>query len=163
MQLSLLSMGPKISREEGRLVARTSLMGFLSSLTLLHRTVIVDPMKQAISIRRRLFWFFTSRKKIPFERVQSIVYTYDDWNSNTAFGGSDDSKDCFAVKLKLWSDRLVHLFNFYGEGTFVNNSAFPDWFDWDEYRVDLSGTQESESRMFVDLLQKILNVPVTRQ
>jgi hypothetical protein len=38
-----------------------------------------------------------------------------------------------------------------------------DWCCWDEYRVDLSGTQESESRMFVDLLQKIFNVPVARQ
>jgi hypothetical protein len=58
---------------------------------------------------------------------------------------------------------LVHLFHFYGEGTFVNNSPFPDWCYWEEYLLDMSGTQESESRTFVDLLQKMLNVPVTRQ
>ena len=163
MQLSFLSIGPKITRKNGKLVARTSLAGFLASLTCLHRTVVIDPARRMISVRRRLFWFFTSRKRIPFDRVEAIVYTYDDWNSDAGLGYSHDSKDSFTVKLKLWNEHLVHLFNFYGEGAFVNNSPFPDWCFWDEYLLDLSGTQESESRTFVDLLQKMLDVPVTRQ
>ena len=105
---------------------------------------------------------FREFKRIPFDRVEAIVYTYDDWNSDAGLGYSHDSKDSFTVKLKLWNEHLVHLFNFYGEGAFVNNSPFPDWCFWDEYLLDLSGTQESESRTFVDLLQKMLDVPVTR-
>ncbi len=79
------------------------------------------------------------------------------------WGGSGDSKDCFTVKLKLRNEEVVHLFRFYGAGTYINNSPFPEWFFWEEYHLDLSGTQELESKVFVDLLQKMLKVPVTRQ
>ncbi len=163
MQFSLLSICPKIARRDGTLLARTSFAGLVASRTFLHRTVVIDPDRRTISVRRRLIWFFTSRKRIPFDRVEAIVYTHDDWNSNTSWGGADNSADCFTAKLKLWNEHLVHLFHFYGEGTFVNNSSFPDWCFWPEYPFNASGTQESASRTFVDLLQKMLNVPVTRQ
>ncbi len=53
-----------------------------------------------------------------------------------------------------------NMFNFSGEGTFANHGPWPDWIYWDEFAFDLSGSQESESRTFVDLLSKMLRVPV---
>jgi len=49
---------------------------------------------------------------------------------------------------------------FIGEGTFGNEGPFPDWCYWDEFALDISGSQEDESRVFADVLSKIIGVQV---
>ena len=41
-----------------------------------------------------------------------------------------------------------------------NEGPFPDWFYWQEYVFDLTGTQVSESRLFVELLSEMIRAPV---
>ena len=42
----------------------------------------------------------------------------------------------------------------------ADNGPLPDWLYWNEYTFDLSGSQDKESRMFVDLLSKMIGVTV---
>ena len=160
MRFSLLSVTPRIDNDEEKLVARTSLMGLLLTLTFLHRAVIVDPKRKSVIIRRRLFWFLTSERKVPFKRIESLSYDYEDWNPSTGMGFTGDTTDCFTVKLNLTNGKQVHLFHFFGEGTFVNNSIYPDWMYWSDFAFDAAGDQAEKSRAYVTVLQKLLNVPL---
>ena len=71
-----------------------------------------------------------------------------------------DSFDQFSVGLRLYNGEDVHLFHFLGDGTFTNNSPFPDWMCWDDYLFDMSGAQEGQSRALVELLCKMVTVKV---
>lgn len=68
--------------------------------------------------------------------------------------------DLVSVGLRLNTREEVHLFSFVGEGSFVNEGIFPDWLHWNEYLFDMKGTQERESRAFVELLCRMLGVSV---
>jgi hypothetical protein len=160
MRFSLLSVTPRIRKEDGKLVARTSLVGLLITLTLLHRTVTVDPEKRLLTVRRRLFWFFTRTRSVPFGHIESLTYSYEDWNPSTGMGFAGDTTDCFTVRLNLKDGEQVHLFHFFGEGTFTNNSVLPDWMYWPDYAFDAAGTQTEKSKAYVELLESILSVPL---
>jgi len=161
MRISCLSITPRITKRDGKLVASTSLFGLLASLTLLHRTIVVDPEEKILTIRRRILWFFKTRRRVRFSDVAVISYEYEDWNPISGMGFAGDSVDCFSVKLGLHDGSNLHLFRFFGEGTFANRDGlFPDWAYWDEYLFDVSGSQEEESRAYVNLLQRLLNVPL---
>ena len=71
-----------------------------------------------------------------------------------------DSFDWFTVGLRLKDDSELRLWNFIGDGTFSNNGPFPDWCYGDEFAFDFSGSQEKESRVYVNLLCKMIGVRV---
>ena len=62
--------------------------------------------------------------------------------------------------LRFFDDREVGLFSFFGDGAFVNDGPFPDWCYWSEFAFDMMGAQGKQSRLFVDLLSKMLGVEV---
>ena len=62
--------------------------------------------------------------------------------------------------MRLKDDSELRLFNFIGDGTFTNDGPWPDWMHWDEYVFDISGSQENESRVFVDVLSTLIDVTV---
>jgi len=74
--------------------------------------------------------------------------------------GAHDTKEAFRVGLRLTDFREVHLFWFYGDGPFTNYGPFPDWLYWQEYLLDLRGTQETESRLFAEALSRMSGAPV---
>ena len=153
--LPFLSMCPKIAKDKDRLVGRTSFVGLLISLGCVYRRVVVEPRQKRIVIHRRLFWFFTKRRVIPFQRIASIVYSYEDWSPDTSLGWMGNTMDQFTVGLKLADGDEVHLFHFAGEGSFVNNSPLPDWLFWPNYAFDVAGSQVGESRAFAVLPTKM--------
>jgi hypothetical protein len=156
---SLLSVGPRIRKDRGRLVAWTSWRISLMTLGTVHRRVTVDPGKQAVFIRDWYAWVFPRRRRIPFGSIAAVTYGYQDlaaWPGAWAHQASD----WFSVGLRLQSRKPVRLFSFSGEGAFTNDGPFPDWCYWDHLVLDFSGTQESESRVFAELLSKMIGVPV---
>ncbi|MHB1037535.1 MAG: hypothetical protein ACYC35_26005 [Pirellulales bacterium] len=76
------------------------------------------------------------------------------------FSFAHDGLDLFTVGLRLHDDREVPLFRFFGDGEFTNEGIYPDWCYWRDYLFDLSGAQQKESRLFVDLLSKMIGVSV---
>lgn len=161
--MKLLSACPVVRKQSPGIVVSTAWWWRILFLGLTLRWVTVHLKKEEIRIVSRYLWFLRFRKRYRFGKVKAITYGYSNWNSGSVMSVSHDSIDQFSVGLQLYNDNEVHLFNFVGEGTFVNESQFvPDWMYWEEYAFDLSGTQEGESRTFAELLSKLLNVPIVR-
>ena len=126
----------------------------------LYRTVIVDPRKQEVVVFRRYFWAFRRLRRIRFAAVEAITYGYKDLASSSFLTSPHDSSDLFSVGLRLHNGEEVHLFDFYGDGTFTSDGLLPGWLHGDECLFDWTGTQVRESRAYVELLCKMLAVTV---
>ena len=156
----LLSICPRLSKVRGRLVASTAWRLLIPTLGLVYRQVTVDPKKEEISVYGRYFWILPRRRHIRFRAIEAIAYGYQDWAVDASWTWAHDSMDFFSVGLRLHGGDEVHLFYFYGDGTFANDGPWPDWPYWNDYLFDLSGTQERESKAFVELLSKMIGVSV---
>jgi hypothetical protein len=113
-----------------------------------------------VRIERRVLWVFVKRRRIPFDWIRAVTYGYADWSFSQWFAQAFHTLDVFRVGLRLKDDTERHFFTFFGEGTFKNDSVWADWVHGEKFFVDLSGTQERESRVFVELLSKLIGVGV---
>ncbi len=159
--MGFLSVGPRIRKEEGCVVARTAYTWRILLLGTALRKVKVDPTKKHIVIESRYLWFFPKRKLIRFSSIDAITYGYED-AADSIFTTSHNAMDCFSVGLRLKDADEFKLFTFYGEGGFVNDGPWPDWCYWEEFTFDFVGNQEQEARAFVDLLEAMTGTKVVR-
>jgi hypothetical protein len=158
--LRLLSFGPRIRKRDGRLTVSTGWCTRLATLGMWYRRLVVDPQVKVITVHRRYFWLFARTRDIPFQAVKAVTYGYGDLSPASTISWAHDSLDVFSVGLRLRDETELHLFNFSGAGTFSNEGPWPDWMYWQEYLFDLSGTQETDSRAFVNLFSKMIGVKV---
>ena len=156
----LLSLCPRISKTDGNLVAVTAWRMRLLTLGVLYRKVVVDPKRKELTIHRRYAWVFARRYRLRFEAIEAVTYGYQDILPGAELDWARNSFDSFSVGLRLYDSDEWHLFSFLGGGEFTNNGPLPDWMYWDDYVFDSSGTQESDSLNFVNLLSKMLEVTV---
>jgi hypothetical protein len=157
---SLFSVCPRIRKQHGRLIATTSLWFQILTLGLLHKRVTIDPKEEVVRIRRRYLWLIRRNTKIPFRSIAAITYGYQDWGDTWNFSLAHDSKDFYTVGLRLHSGQERRLFYFVGDGEFQNDGPLPDWWYWQEYMFDFAGTQQRESRMYVEALSKMIGAEV---
>jgi hypothetical protein len=160
VELPFLSICPRVRKSHGKLIAESALSTRIFTLGGYYRKVVVDPKKEEVSIHRRSFWFVRKRRRIRFGSIAGISYGYQDWSGGQYWSWAHKSSDIFSVGLRLHGGGDVHLFHFYGEGAFQNHGPLPDWMYWDDYLFDTSGTQEGESKAFVELLSKMTGAPV---
>jgi hypothetical protein len=160
LSFRLFSICPRVSKSRGKLVATTAWRLRILTLGWLFRKVVVDPKRRELTLSRRYFWFFRRRRRIRFEWVEAVMYGYQDWAVGASLSWAHDSVDLFSVGLRLHGGDELRLFYFYGDGAFSNHGPLPDWLYWDDYLFDLSGTQEKESRAFVELLCTMIGVSV---
>lgn len=130
------------------------------TLGLLLRRVVVDRESQTIHIERRTCWLFHSARRLPFGRVAAVTYGYEDVHPFAGIASTHDAVDRYIVGLRVAGEEELRLFYFLGDGVFTNDGPLPDWWYWDEYVTDFSGTQERESRLFVQLLSKLIGVTI---
>jgi hypothetical protein len=156
----LFSVCPRVSKSEGKLVATTAWRLQILTLGCFYSKVVVDPKRRELTLYRRYFWLFPRRRRVRFEWIEAVTYGYQDWAVGGSWSWAHDSVDLFSVGLRLHGGSELRLFYFYGDGTFSNDGPLPDWLYWDDYLFDLSGTQEKESRGFVELLCKMIGVSV---
>jgi hypothetical protein len=152
-------MCPRISKRGGKLVACTAWRLRILALGLLYRRVVVDPEAKQLEIYRRYLWLFSRRRQLPFEKIEAVTYAYQDWAGGASYS-AHDSLDLYEVGLWLDGGDGVHLFYFFGEGIFTNNGPFPDWWYWNNSLFKPTGTQDTESLVFVNLLSKLIGVSV---
>lgn len=158
--MRLFALCPRIRKDSGRIVATTAWRVRLLLLGTIRREIVIDPIGETISINSRYLWLIRLQRTVPFSEIQAVTYGYEDMSQGSLLSFAHDSYDWFTVGLRLNSDLEMRLFNFIGDGTFSNNGPFPDWFYWDNFVFDLSGSQENESRVFVDVLSKLIDVEV---
>jgi hypothetical protein len=124
------------------------------------RRVSVDRQNRIIRIQDRRFWAFTNRDVIAFDRIQEIIYSYNDaLESNWV---SHDSEDIFRVGLWLKDGKELILFRFFGQGEFVNNSLWPDWMMAGDILPGqiVTHDMDSQSISLADVLSKVVGVPI---
>lgn len=129
-------------------------------LGLWFRRATFDLDAQSVTIDNWYFYFFHQRQLYPFSDISHVTYGYVDSNMGSWLARTYDTIDNFEVGLRLRGGEEVSLFTFRGAGTHVNDSPYPDWLQRNEYVLDVTGTQESESRRLVNLLSKMLDVKV---
>jgi hypothetical protein len=112
-----------------------------------------------VTVSRRYLWCSPPPPR-PVRGDRGGDYGYQDWSASGSSSWAYNSVDLFSVGLRLHGGEEWHLFYFYGDGTFSNQGPLPDWLYWEQYLFDLSGSQERESRVFVELLGKIIGAPV---
>jgi len=148
-RLRALTLQPRVQLRGRRLTATTS--GLLTWLALgaYALRVHVDGDAQYVHVHKRSFWFFTHSRVVPFKQILRIRYGYDglptSWDS---FGNIHDEVERFRVSLELHSSEQVHLGSFVGEGA---AGSFTTLLTGDSL-VDLAGTQDLDSRRFVEQL-----------
>jgi hypothetical protein len=155
-----LSIGPRIKKLDGKLFASTARRLQWLTLGLCWRQVILDTQGRELTIAGRYCWFLQTQRRVRFADVEAVTYGYQDWAMVASLNSAHDTLDLYSVGLRLYDGDDLHLFHFFGDGTFIHNEIWPDWMDWDRYVFDLSGTQDRESRLFVDLLSQLIGVPV---
>jgi hypothetical protein len=158
--MRLFSICPRVRKHSSRIVATTAWRVRLLFLGTIYRKVVIDPTNKTVSIFSRYLWLIRRRSAVPFSKVKAVTYGYEDMSLDSLVSYAHDSYDWFTVGLRFKDDSEIRLFNFIGDGTFSNNGPFPDWVYWDEYAFDISGSQDKESRVFVDVLSKIIGVKV---
>ena len=154
------SLGPRISKKDGKLVARTSLTQRLLTLGLDSKIMTLDPGARTIDLRRRIFWFFTTTRPLRFDEIKRIAYSHSDANLFTALGGSGNSIDRFTVRLELRKGGSLHLFDWTGDGAFQVGAGRPEWMHWRDLRFDAVGSQAKHSKLFVTLLSQLTGAPL---
>ena len=162
----LFAIRPVIRKENGTLVAVSNWRTVLLTLGALQRKVVVDPRQRTIRLRMRRFWFVVKTRRIEFDWVQSVVYGHAEMSTGSVLPmNAYQEQDLFAVGLSLKNGEELILFRFYGEGSFVNNSVFPDWMLWEGFlEAKLTAVdQESASSAFADVLAGLIGVPVVSQ
>ncbi|MCA8996576.1 MAG: hypothetical protein KDA80_06320 [Planctomycetaceae bacterium] len=160
--IHILSANPVIRKRPPGIVASTSWWWRVLLLGLSLRTVVIDLRSEKVRVTSRYLWFLRFHKNYSFRYVNGITYGYSNLSTESLFRSTHDTFDRFSVGLKLVGEEEVPLFDFVGEGTFVNDGSLPDWLYWDDYAFDFSGTQESESRLFAELMSNLLDVPIVR-
>ena len=158
--MGFLALCPRIKKIQGYLKATTPWTIRLLSLGSYFKRVVVDPSAKTVVITSRYFWIFRRVKIIRFSDIHAVTYGYGDMSPDQYLSFGHDSVDKFNVGLRLAKRDEIHLFTFLGEGTFENNGPFPDWCYWPDKLFDFKGSQQKESRVFVDLVSQMINVKV---
>lgn len=156
-----LAMTPRIRVTPDRITARTSLWWQCLNLGTFRREVVLDSRTKTIRISGRFFWFFRGSRNIAFNEVKGVLYNYHESGAASSYvTGESEGSDNYHVGLRLHSMEEVPLFNFSGEGDYVQHTTDI----WDiprgmiESALDAVGTQQEESLEFIDLLCHRLGV-----
>ncbi len=152
---ALFDLCPWFRRDGDRLFVTTSRLFIILTLGLTYKRVTLRERASYIDIETRTLWFFKKQRRVLFDWIVEVEYQYDDWNLWKYVARAYDSVDCFSVSLRLKDGSRQRLFRFVGEGTFVNESGYPDWW-FEEAYFDQSGNQEAESRYFYNLVQSLI-------
>lgn len=154
---------PRIRKQGLLLEACSDWRSQVLSLGFGSRRVMIIYQQSVIRIFTRRFWLIFRVRRIPFDRISAILYGYADMSPGALMPwGAYQQNDLFWVGLRLHNGEELTLFRFFGEGDLVNQGPFPDWLYWeDKIMVELTrGPQESESRMFAELLSKLIGAPI---
>lgn len=157
--MRIFSICPRIGKRGCCIVAKTAWRLRILLLGLVLREVEIDPQLERICLDSRYLWCLRRHHVFPYGDIEAITYGYHD-NALGASWSAHDSSDWFNVGLRLVGGKEIHLFHFIGDGAFTNNSMFPDWMYWGKRHFDVKGSQERESKAFVELLSTMVRVQV---
>lgn len=151
--IKTLAPRPKIQFNGRTVVVESDWRTLLLSLGARKRKVTVDSDLRFIILRDRHLWVFSKYQRFEFDEVREVLYQSV---------GVDTTSDYYRVGLWLKDGREVVFFRIYGTTEFDNQSILPDWVWTEEVAVGeiASSNHDAQSLNIVELLGRILNVPV---
>ena len=155
-----LSVCPRIRADQDCLTASTSWLVRILALGLSLRRVVVDRRTRVVTVEQRTAWLFYRTRSFSFAQVAAVTYGYEDANPVAIFSSTHESIDRYVVGLQIVGNDEMWLFSFLGDGVFTNDGPMPDWWYWEDCAMDFTGTQERESKLFVQLLSKLIGVTI---
>jgi hypothetical protein len=159
----LLSTSAEITRSGDCLIVREPRRVRWLLLGAYWRRVAFDAVRRRITVESCIGWLHVARRKLDFAHVAAITYSHRDLNqpyTSDFVADAWDSYDHFAVGLRLTDGTDVSVADFVGEGTWTNDTGWPDWVFFPRRLFDWAGDQEQVSRQLVNELSELLNVPV---
>jgi hypothetical protein len=143
MGFRLFSRCPCIETQDGKLLAKSSWWAYMACLGLYSTEVAVDTVHRKVIVACRFFWFFQTKRFVSFNEIRCIAYDYQGPSGSALVRWltDDDEEEAFSVSLRLEDQTVIPLFSFFGNR-------------W--------GTQEEESKNYVEQLSKMIGVPVSR-
>jgi len=158
-----LSLKPRITANGGILRVRTSALLRALGLFSFGRTVWIDSRRRTIAVETRRFWIRSGWRTIPFERVEHLDYEFSTLPTSFSFPhGSTDQVETYTVSLVLKEPaESVEVASFHGEGSVM--TGWEGIFFSGDSLLDWSGNQGDSSLTFVEVLKKILGVPLGKQ
>ncbi|MEM6472711.1 MAG: hypothetical protein AAF802_24330 [Planctomycetota bacterium] len=155
--MRLLDVCPRRSKRGATIVTTTAWRIRVLSLGAYYRRVEIDPVNRMIKIFQRYLWFIRRQCLVPFEEVEAVTYGYKDVSYGSWQRGPYEAEDCFTVGLRLADDSELVLHEFRGRGELINESILPDWCFRPTF-LGFSGDQEQESRDYVELVSRLVEV-----
>lgn len=159
LQSGLLTLGPRVWRQGGRIYVRTNLLLQVLALGSYSRTVVVDPEMRRVDVGVRHIWAWVRHRFIPFARIDHIDYRYGSLTSDIGmFHGATDRVERFLVELVLEDGERVPVGSFRGHGsemTGVGGVMFSG-----DSMIDYAGNQDDTSLALVDILIEAIGVPL---
>lgn len=140
--INFITFKPNISVVGDKLVACTGFLDKLFTLFSYIKQVTVDRSIKAVTIEKRVLWFFTSEKIISFDDIKSITYIYYKDSYQT-----DVETDEFKVSIELINPpKRINLVTFRGNDGVV-----------------FRGDQEDSSRSYLELLMAFTGKKLNRR
>ena len=163
INVRLLTLNPKLWIAQGRLHARTAFLVRLLALFSYDRQVILNPRTRLITVERRALWLLQTRRTIPFARVECITYRFRRLITSWSWWvGTTDQLEIFTIRLVLRDPKeTVTLLRFSGEGSL--RTGWCGVLLGGDSIVELSGTQEEDSRAYVSILARVIGAPLGRR
>ena len=156
-----MTLRPAVRMEHDRLVVRTGWPARLLTLGLRSRRVEIEPARRRLTIRHRTGYLFGRTTELDFDDVWYLDYAYasvgTSWGWSLDGVGRTDEVERFAVAVVTEDGQSHTICSFFGEGSVHTGWAGTIFGDG---LVDVSGTQDSESRQFAVGLAYILGVPI---
>lgn len=150
---SFLAFTPRVWTEGKRLCSRSCLAIQFLTLFSFARRVEVDRARRTVTIWKRTFWFVTSSRTVPFDRIHHIDYHYGSQTTSwSLWVGKQDEVEWFTVSLILDNREKVKLWTFFGEGSV--HTGMTGVLLGDDDWLDGRGDQEEASRRYLSALKR---------
>ena len=91
----LLSLGPRIRKDENRLIAVTGWRVGLLTLGTMLRRVEVDAASKTVLIHSRYLWLFQHTRSLRFRDIEAVTYGYSDWSPGEYLSFAHDAIDVY--------------------------------------------------------------------
>ncbi len=159
---SLLTLRPRVREEPPLLVITTGFLSMCLTLGCKRRRVELDTLRKEIRLKNRYMWFVSQEETLPFDTLSHLEYTYDSLPTSIGFSaaglGRQDEIDIFTISVVNHDGREFKLCSYRGEGAVC--TGWTGVLLGDDSILDVSGTQEGESRQLVNMIKAITGLPI---
>lgn len=145
---SFLQICPKVWADKNHLFARTSKIYQFLNLFSYSRTVVVDRIKKHIEIKIRMFWFFATKRYIPFDDIKHIDMERMEKDVDISFSSFITGDETWYVRaIRKSTPYPEYLFKFIG-GVRDNQSYNQSLF------INVDGLQFEKAMRYAELVSK---------